>query len=102
MKLLPQIVEMQRWKSLVLLVETTNPKIRGIFVGGVLDSVVIVDGGGDIVLIGVQISLLSMTTKKTKIQKNDGYRDDLVDEFGGILSDLPDGGDPKDTGVPRA
>ena len=77
-------------------------KIRGIFVGGVLDQVVIVDGGrGYSVDRRPNISVINDNEERTLIQKNDGYRDDLVDEFGGILSDLPDGGDPTDTGVPR-
>ena len=38
------------------------------------------------------MQIKNLYEEETETVKNDGYRDDLVDEFQGILKDLPDGG----------
>lgn len=77
-------------------------EIKGKFTGGVLTKVVIKDGGEGYTRDTRPTIFVANDDEENKlIQKNEGFRGDLVDEFGGILGDLPDGGDPSDTNVPR-
>lgn len=82
--------------------DNRGAEVKGIFVGGVLTNVKIKDGGKGYTKDSRPNVFVSNTNEEnTLIQKNEGFRGDLVDEFSGILGDLPDGGDPKDKGVPR-
>ena len=82
--------------------DNRGAEVEGIFVGGVLTNVKIKDGGkGYTKDSRPNIFVVNDDEQNTLTQGNDGFREDLVDEFSGILGDLPDGGDPKDTNIPR-
>ena len=67
--------------------------VKGDFTGGVLTSVEIVKAGkGYSAATRPQLVIDNLYEEVTDTVKNEGYRDNLVDEFQGILKDLPDGG----------
>ena len=67
-------------------------KIRGNFSGGSLTSVDIIrPGKGYSTKIRPQLVVVNVNEETIEVNKNEGKRDDLVDEYGNILKTLPEG-----------
>ena len=65
-------------------------KIKGTFVGGTLTSVKIVNPGkGYDAAVRPQLQIKNLYEEERETVPNDGYREDLVDEFQGIMKDMP-------------